>query len=757
MKKRRGCIKWAVVAVLSLVALALVVLCPLAFLYTRQVEQARAQFAPPTVVVTEPVPGLSVLAGSYVSVVATASGHAPITRVELWVDGQLAETQDSEEPEGISPYYTHFDLLVSEGPQTLFVRAINTEGIIGQSLPVGVVGEPGPHEAFLAVIVEEGETRDDIASSYGTDSGTLQELNPELGVQQPISGTLVIVPAPPEEGDEEAAPPSVGPSLPPTAPGSSPVPLPDIPPLKVIQPAPIPLGPPPSLAVFVPPQPPAVPSNLQGQVENCMVRLRWKDNAHNELRYEVWMAGLSGAPRLVVSLNPAPGGAVWVEFLAPRTGGLSFWVEAISLGGKQPSNIVWVEVDPGCPTSAPTHLEIEARDMNVPGRYDRAYCYMSFEKAPEQRLPRDDSAFIQVLGGRGDIAAWASGAKKFAVPIPGDGALDLEGECWAWSGDQLDKLGAFSDTIVSEQWNGARLLLRGDGYEIGYAVTEPGGESGLTTYEYEDPTIPPPYDIRELPLLPGKYPWLDWRDPPWRLLRWRWDGDPSKITDFDILLNGAPYGGTWHPDHREVPVPPPRQCDGRIRWEMAAANSAENVRSPLSAPLEYDLPKCKTYVRVTFKQVRLEDTSDGVYSGCTKLEVYFLLLVNDVGKNFWTSNERVSLKCGTHDFLDIIPGDDPLDLVFTVPMGTDPNKPLDVWVLTRFWDWDRWPNPDDRFGSHTHHMMWSNLKHAQDVVGCGVCGWSDRALAGTADTEIKYCIEVFPNACFDVPTKMPRF
>ena len=35
MKKKRGCIKWAIVTVVSLVALALIVVCPLAFLYTR--------------------------------------------------------------------------------------------------------------------------------------------------------------------------------------------------------------------------------------------------------------------------------------------------------------------------------------------------------------------------------------------------------------------------------------------------------------------------------------------------------------------------------------------------------------------------------------------------------------------------------------------------------------------------------------------------------------------------------------------------
>ncbi len=702
--------------------------------------------------------------GSYLGVAATATDSTPITHAQLWVNGQLVDTQGCDQPECSSPFYVHFDLQVADGPQMLFVRAVNTLGVIGQSMPIGIVGEPGPDEVFLAVPADPGETLVDIATAYETEPEALEELNPGLGDQELPEGTLVTVPAPPPvappPGQDE---PSVGPAIPPstsspaTPPGSAPVPMPSVPPLTLIDPLPLPVGPPPLAAVLPPFQPPAAPNNLQGQVEDCMVRLRWKDNAHNELRYEIWMAALSGASRLVDSLKPAPGGAVWVEFPAPRTGALSFWVEAVSVGGSQPSNIVWLEIDPACPTSAPTHLEVEARDMMVRGEYDRAYCYMSFERAPEQRLPRDDSAFIEVLGGRGDIATWASGSKKYAVPIPDDGALDLEGECWGWSGDMLDKLGSFMDTTISSQWDGTRLPLRGDGYEIGYAVREQGGESGLTTYEYEDPSIPPPYDLQEEPLPPGRWPWLDDREPPWRLLRWKWDGDESKIDHFDILLNGAPHGGTWHPDEREVPVPPPRQCDGRVRWEMSANNTAQDVRSPFSAPLEYDLPKCQSYVRVTFKEIRLEDTRDQLHYGCAKLQPYFRLSVNDVSEKFWGPNLFPPMKCGTYNFPDIIYGDDPLDHVFTVPLSTDPNAPHDVWVRTRFWDYDCWPDSDDPFGNHTHHMIWPNLKHAQDVVGCGYCGWSEMARAGTADTEIRYCIEVFPNPCYQVPTKMPRF
>ena len=82
---------------------------------------------------------------------------------------------------------------------------------------------------------------------------------------------------------------------------------------------------------------------------------------------------------------------------------------------------------------------------------------MSFEKTPEERLPRDDSALIQVQGGSGDIAAWASGSKKFVVPVPVDGTLEVTGECWGWSASDMDKLGSFSDSTTSSQWTGTWL------------------------------------------------------------------------------------------------------------------------------------------------------------------------------------------------------------------------------------------------------------------------------------------------------------
>ena len=132
MRRGRGCIKWPVVAVSPLVVLACVLMGACGF------PQARGQNEPPSVTVTEPASGASVLADSYISVSASASGGTPVTRVELWLDGELVDTEESSVVGGISPFDVSFDLLVPQGQHTLFVRAVNAEGLIGNSSPVNV-------------------------------------------------------------------------------------------------------------------------------------------------------------------------------------------------------------------------------------------------------------------------------------------------------------------------------------------------------------------------------------------------------------------------------------------------------------------------------------------------------------------------------------------------------------------------------------------------------------------------------------------
>ena len=155
MKKRRGCVQWSVITIIVLVVLALVALGVFAVLRLRQ-QQLQARFLPPSVTITYPDSGTSTLEGSYLPVSATAFGATPITRAELWVDDELVATQESPDPKGVSPFYASFDLTVPLGLHTLFVRAVDATGLIGDSWPVNVGGveRPGPDDPAVLVTVE---------------------------------------------------------------------------------------------------------------------------------------------------------------------------------------------------------------------------------------------------------------------------------------------------------------------------------------------------------------------------------------------------------------------------------------------------------------------------------------------------------------------------------------------------------------------------------------------------------------------------
>ncbi len=708
MKKSRGRVKRVIILFASVVVLVLCLLCGLSMGYEYLQAQTRTEFAPPTVYITEPLPGAAVETGTHLLISATAVGDTPIYRAELWLDGQVVDTQDVETTEATSTYYPYFGYLVREGPQQIVVRAVNTAGIIGQSLPVAILGQTGPGSVYQAVLVGPGETLEDIALTRDVEPQALRDLNPDLGTDEPPEGSVIIVPPPPEEGPSEPVGPTVPPAgtgTSPTLPGGGAVIIPAGPPLPVIPPSIITTTIPviPMLVAHL--EPPKAPDGLQGGVENCMVRLRWNDNADNETRYEVWMAPLAGPPRLIATLSPAAGGAAWFEFAAPQTGGMSFWVEAVGAFGSQPSNLVWLEVDQKCPTRAPAHLEIELRDMSVRGSYDKAYCYVSLENAPEVRLPGDESSFIQVHGGHGDVSAGASGMRRLVVPVPADGVLELQGECWGWAGEALDKLGDFSGSSASSQWNGTRLSLAGDGYEIGYSVTSTGGAGGTgeeTTYSYEDPTLPSPYDLsllgKSIPGLPGSSS---------TTLYWDWTGDQSKLTGFTVFLDSYPYKTVSGGDKRGVQVQLPITCGRTYKWQVAAL--AGDAQSPVSASYDFHTEPCPVFVEVRFKELDILCSENYWFHwtcpNCGEVGAWWTLYANDQQRKSYYSNLRLDIKCGTYQMsqIDSNKGD---TLVVRIS-ASDPT----LKVGSRFYYMSHWGEPRDfQYASRTFTMSLDQWK-----------------------------------------------
>jgi hypothetical protein len=631
-------------------------------------NQHRAENAPPTVIISAPTPEEALIPSPSLTVDAVAFGDTPIARVEFWMDGVLSGTLTSETPEGVPSFEVSFSASMAEGSHMFFVRAVDIAGIIGQSMPVLAEGTlqiagDGPH--FL-IEVGPSDTLEDIAAEYGVDTQTLQQSNPGLGSSGLKNGSTLNVPIPNPGGSQGGSGGSTGG-------GSGPVNIPNTPMLNPVNDLMIDIR---SLLPFVF-SPPLVPGNLQAEIKDCNITLRWDDNSINEIGYKVWMAGQGLPPRVITTLEAVPGmKSAWYQFQAPRPGSFSFWVEAFNGVGGQPSNIVKTNIDSKCPGFLATHLQIDAVDFNVSGGYDRTYCYISLEGAPEVRLPKTDGVYIQMVNGKGDIAKWASGANKFALPIPGDEALTLEGKCMGWLSGTLVEIGRFKETSVREEWDGRNLTLSGSTFDIGYQVRPLGAMDTVGLFRAEDSSLLRPYDVKDtkiastqeeggilkITIIKNK-----------RRVTWKWTGDSKDITGFMISLNGIPYKEVG-PNTRSIDLEIPGYCGTHIKWEIVA--TTDQTQSRPSDPFEYDQDPCTVYFVVDFERVKFFWTNDRLDNGdygCSRFELYFHIYVeeyvfndptpgqkgqkvNEVGKPFGGAGGVTRhVWCKTYTFQQLVP------------------------------------------------------------------------------------------------------
>ena len=218
----------AIVVVVLVVVLCLVAaLGALAYWYF-MVPTAEAETRP-TVLIDSPSQGDEVVIGQEVEVFATGTDPGKIARMELWVDGQLVQSQASALPGGTSP----FPIMVmwvpdTPGNHTIVVRAYNMADASGQaSVSVNAVAAPEVPGGCPGVIVVEhtvqiGETLEGIAGGYEVTVDDILACNPGLDpTAMPEPGTVLLIPGTPDP--EEEGPP---PDWPPPADAEE---LPDVP------------------------------------------------------------------------------------------------------------------------------------------------------------------------------------------------------------------------------------------------------------------------------------------------------------------------------------------------------------------------------------------------------------------------------------------------------------------------------------------------------------------------------------------------
>lgn len=687
-------------------------------LRAKEARNADLAFELPQASIVRPRPGSEFPAGRSIVVTAAASGRARIDRLEIWLDGALLDTSTASNDGDWGTLQAHVDIEVTEGSHLLVARAVDIDGLVGQSPPVSYFGDPPLAGAAMLSVPADGRTSlDALAATLGQDPQAVKAVNPGLP-SVPPAGVNVNVPAPAER--DSGSPPQ------PSNPGGGP-PVPPPPTSPTVKAQPV-LGWIGGLMVDassvlpLDSQPPTAPGNLQAELDGCTVRLSWDDTSNNERSFEVWMAPLGLQERLIAKLTPGAGtGRIHFEFAAPPTGIYAFYVSAVNTRGAQPSEMGWMsQPSIHCSEGPATQLRIEALSFQAGASYDRAYCYFSLEGLAERRVPEDPGEFFDMVAGSADLTAGTSGQGRVQVPIPADQSLAISGECWGWSGGQLLQLGDFQADNPLAEWDGRSLVLGDADFSVTYRILPVGSLGAGDSHLYSAPAIIPPYDLKDEAAEDDLSSFL--YDPRNRILSWKWDGNPQDITGFTVYLNDAPVAQVA-PDQRSAYVRIPTWCGGDISWQVEpVGKTAIGLKT---APYSYEQRECPVTIEVQIQTVHVGEASDYdfpvSFSPCDEMETYFWARLESSAytyaqKYYWGGNFFKPMSCGEYSFKDLAgnqggPDPDIFRLGLVPPRGGDDNSIVPVKLVVIFKDYDAL-TPDDLFLS----MVWELSQPLKDWV-----------------------------------------
>jgi hypothetical protein len=490
-------------AVLAVVALA-------GYYFLRPVEAA----ARPLVLIHAPLSGDQIEVGQAVTIHATARDDNNITRMELWVDDALVQTETSRLPGGISPFpiVTNWEPTVA-GMHTLTVRAFNSQGTRAHSsVNVEAVELPdrdndGVADERDACPDEASPTRDGCPLSDDRDNDGLpdsEDACPDEAGWADIDGC----PTPGDsDGDgildeEDACPEERGLSDVEGCPDRDGDSVPDHLDADPDEPGPVDSG--------GAPEPEGGPGGAgPGPGEGA--------------------GGEPGVPDsdgdgATDDVDPCPHeyGEPEDDYCQPPESepppGPIFEVPGIFL--------FHFEI--------PVNIEIEAYEFTVNDDFDNVWCYVQVADAYTERYEFEPEGERQwnvrdVLAGANSVHMAAIWGEPLSIDIncgadniytfveeDDDGGIP-EGGGWA----SVFDLGTYSAEHGSMEWDGRELIASGMG---------PDGETFSARYRICSPTCD------ETALAP---PILD--PPGGDIIRWHWDGNEEWIDGFVMFVNGTMY------------------------------------------------------------------------------------------------------------------------------------------------------------------------------------------------------------------------
>lgn len=408
--------------------------------------------------------------------IASAEADKTIRRLEVYADGALvaASNGDGQNVIMLSQIWTP----LTPGRHVLVARAFLDEEQFADSqvifvdsldmsaLPIQVNIDDIPRADGMTEI-----SVSDLASAAGTTAEEIVRLNPglESGGSVPPSSTVRLPrPTPAASGSDV-------PSIPPPAPDA-----PGTAPLSDSDP------------------------NFEGETHSCsQVAIRWTDSP-DEMAYRIYRVAPGESMMSLLTTQPA-NTTTYNDSPITRIGTYRYFLAPVRSGGEGITSMLVVEITPDCAPSGSSSLSPDLRlsliSLTTQTHYDGVYCYVSVNGLRYERIPAGDGLLRATSGDLlYDLPLQLPNRGQYSLAPVATGLVMLEGECWGRHGVESQRIGHFSGSHASPEWDGRDLTseMAFEPFSVASLSDLPPNTGGANFLRYR---IAPPASISDISLL----------------------------------------------------------------------------------------------------------------------------------------------------------------------------------------------------------------------------------------------------------------
>ncbi|MBI5946425.1 MAG: hypothetical protein HY864_18845 [Chloroflexi bacterium] len=427
MKKNRslGCFIGTAVSGLILLCAGLT-----AWYYSQSQNQALRVFTQ----IRNPQSGLVAPLNNPIPLDVYVEGNQTVQRLEVYADGTLVGAANGAGQNVLTLAQTWTPATI--GRHALVARAFfSAESFVDSSVVFVDVAELSSATQQLMVDSiprADGVTQvtiKDLADAAQTTPEQILTLNPSLGAVDPSAvipaGTLLTLPRTKDVPSVAAA------AIPPPAPGA-------------------PGTPGDSSSV----------SHFSGETHSCsQISLAWTD-APDETAYALYR--LSPGDDLMSLLSRLPANTTTFTDDITRIGTYRYFLAPVRPGGEGISSMMPIEIGPECSpagTGATSALRLSLINLSSAESFEGTYCYVSVNGSRYERLPAEPNLLRPTSGNlEYSLPMQLPSRGQYAMTVPTDGLVRIDGECWGRRGAESIQLGHFSGSHASPEWDGRDLV-----------------------------------------------------------------------------------------------------------------------------------------------------------------------------------------------------------------------------------------------------------------------------------------------------------